>query len=61
LIAVIDFYYESDMSETVTIKLYYGIGEIIYGPQGVDLSNYSSIEKNVRRAGDLGGYNQLAG
>jgi hypothetical protein len=54
LIAVIDFYYESDMSETVTIKLYYGIGEIIYGPQGVDLSNYSSIEKNVRRAGELG-------
>jgi hypothetical protein len=37
------------MSEIVTIKLYYGIGEIIYGPQGVDLSNYSSIEKNVKR------------
>jgi hypothetical protein len=37
LIAIIAFYYESDMSETVTIKLYYGIGEIIYGSQGVDL------------------------
>jgi hypothetical protein len=52
LIAVIAFYYESDMSETVTIKLfklYYGIREIIYGPQGVSLSNYSSIEKNVKR------------
>jgi hypothetical protein len=40
------------MLETVTIKLYYGIGEIIYGPQRVDLSNYSSIEKNVSRAGE---------
>jgi hypothetical protein len=48
LIAVIAFYFEY-MSKTVTIKLYYGIGEIIYGPQGVDLSNYSSIEKNVTR------------
>jgi hypothetical protein len=40
------------MSEIVTIKLYYGIGEIIYGQQGVDLSNYSSIEKNVKRAAE---------
>jgi hypothetical protein len=49
------------MSESVTIKIYNGIGEIIYGPQGVDLSNYSSVEKNVPRAGErkLGGYNQL--
>jgi hypothetical protein len=38
------------MSESVTIKIYYGIGEIIYGPQGVDLSNFSSVEKNVPRA-----------
>jgi hypothetical protein len=50
------------MSETATIKLYYGIGEIVYSPQGVDLSNYSSIEKNISRAGkNLGGYNQLVG
>jgi hypothetical protein len=52
LIAVTAFYYESDTLETITIKLYYGIGEIIYGPQGVDLSNYSSIEKNITRAGE---------
>jgi hypothetical protein len=32
--------------------LYYGIGEIIYGPQGVDSSNFSSIEKNVKRASE---------
>jgi hypothetical protein len=50
LIAVIAFYYESDMKEIVTTKLYYRIGEIIYGPQGVDLSNFGSIEKNVKRA-----------
>jgi hypothetical protein len=30
--------------------LYYGSREIIYGPQGVDLSNFSSVEKNVKRA-----------
>jgi hypothetical protein len=52
LIVVTAFYYKSDMSESVTIKIYYGIGEIIYGPQGVDLSNYSSVEKNVPRAGE---------
>jgi hypothetical protein len=52
LIVVTTFYYESDMSESVTVKIYYGIGEIIYGPQGVDLSNYSSVEKNVPRAGE---------
>jgi hypothetical protein len=40
------------MSESVTIKIYNGIGEIIYGPQGVDLSNYSSVKKNVPRAGE---------
>jgi hypothetical protein len=40
------------MSESVTIKIYYGIEEIIYGPQGVDLSNFSLVEKNVPRAGE---------
>jgi hypothetical protein len=52
LIAVTTFYYESYMSETVATKIYFGIDEIIYGPQGVDLSNYSSIEENVPRAGE---------
>jgi hypothetical protein len=52
LIAVTTFYYESYMSETVATKIYFGIDEIIYCPQGVDLSNYSSIEKNVPRAGE---------
>jgi hypothetical protein len=36
----------------VTLKIYYGIEEIIYVPQGVDLSNFSSVEKNVPRAGE---------
>jgi hypothetical protein len=40
------------MSESVTVKIYYGIGEIIYGPQGVDLSKFSSVEKNIPRAGE---------
>jgi hypothetical protein len=38
------------MLESVTIKLYYGIGEIIYGSQGVNLSNFSSVAANVRPA-----------
>jgi hypothetical protein len=41
-----------DISKSVTIKIYYGIGDIIYGTQGLDLSNYSSVEKNVSRAGE---------
>jgi hypothetical protein len=52
LIVVTAFYYASDMSESVTVKIYYGIGEIIYGPQGVDLSNFSVFEKNIPRAGE---------
>jgi hypothetical protein len=52
LIVVTAFYYASDMSESVTVKICYGIGEIIYGPQGVDLSNFSSVEKNIPREGE---------
>jgi hypothetical protein len=36
----------------VTVKIYFGIGKIIYGPQGVYLSNFSSVEKNIPRAGE---------
>jgi hypothetical protein len=50
LIVVTAFYYESDMSESVPVKIYYG--EIICGPQGVDLTNFSSVEKNIPRAGE---------
>ena len=39
------------MSDTVRIHLYFGNGEIIYGEEGVDLSNYNTIEKDVKRAG----------
>jgi hypothetical protein len=52
LIVVFAFYYESDISESATVKIYYGVGEIIYGPKGVDLSNFSSVEKNILRAGE---------
>jgi hypothetical protein len=52
LVVVTAFYYESDMSESVPVKIYYGIGEIIYGPQGVDLSNFRPVEKNIPRAGE---------
>jgi hypothetical protein len=38
------------MSETAAVQFYYGSREIIYGPQGVDLSNFCSVEKNIKRA-----------
>jgi hypothetical protein len=50
LIAFIDFYCTLDMLEIVKVQLYYGTGEIRYGPQGIDLSNFNLVEKNVKRA-----------
>ena len=40
----------SDMSETVLVQLYYGYGEIRYGDEGVDLSSFNSVVKDVKRA-----------
>lgn len=40
----------SGMSETVRVQLFYGSGEVRYGDEGVDLSEFSSIVKDVRKA-----------
>ena len=40
----------SGMSETVRVQLFYGSGQVRYGREGVDLSNFSSIEKDVTKA-----------
>jgi hypothetical protein len=39
------FYYEPDMSESVPVKIYYGIGEIIYGPQVVTCQILVQLKK----------------
>ena len=38
------------MSESLTFQLFYGSGQVKYGPEGVDLSEFSSITKQVPRA-----------
>jgi hypothetical protein len=40
----------SNMSETICVHLYYGSREIIYGLDGVGLSNFNSVVKDVKRA-----------
>jgi hypothetical protein len=36
------------MSETLSFQLFYDSGEVRYGPEGVDLSEFSSITKQVQ-------------
>ena len=38
------------MSESLCFQVFYGLGEVRYGPQGVDLSEFKSITKVVPRA-----------
>jgi hypothetical protein len=38
------------MSQTVRVQLFYGYGEIRYGPEGVDLSLFKTMERDLKRA-----------
>ena len=38
------------MSESLCFQVFYGLGEVRYGSQGVDLSEFKSIAKVVPRA-----------
>ena len=38
------------MSDDLYFQVFYGSGEVRYGPEGVDLSEFSSITKKVPRA-----------
>ena len=38
------------MSESLCFQVFYGLGEVRYGPQGVDLSEFKSITKVVPRS-----------
>ena len=40
------------MSEKLVFKIFYGEGEIIYGPNGVDLSGFPSISKGILRVNE---------
>ena len=40
----------ADMSDGLYFQVFYGSREVRYGPAGVDLSEFSSITKNVPRA-----------
>jgi hypothetical protein len=40
----------SGMSQTVWVQLFYGSGEIRYGPEGVDLSPFKTVERDLTRA-----------
>jgi hypothetical protein len=40
----------SDMSDDLSVKLYFGNGQIRYGEHGVDLSEFDSVDHVIRRA-----------
>jgi hypothetical protein len=42
----------SDMSDAVSVKLYFGNGHIRYGEHGVDLSEFNSVDHVIRRAAE---------
>jgi hypothetical protein len=39
----------SDMSDAVSVKLYFGNGHIRYGEHGVDLSEFNLVDHVIRR------------
>jgi hypothetical protein len=51
----------SGMSETVRVQLFYGPGEVMYGPKGVDLLLFSSVMKDVIKASERSGGAQPTG
>jgi hypothetical protein len=40
----------SDMSHDLSVKLYFGNGQIRYGEHGVDLSEFNSVDHVIKRA-----------
>jgi hypothetical protein len=45
----------SGVLETVQVQLFYGSKEVRYGMEGVDLSEFSSVVKEVKRADERSG------
>jgi hypothetical protein len=48
----IAFYFSmlSDMSDDLSIKLYFSNGQIRYGEHGVDLSEFNSVDHVLKKA-----------
>jgi hypothetical protein len=44
------FFILSDMSDDLSVKLYFGNGQIRYGEHRVDLSEFDSVDHVIRRA-----------
>jgi hypothetical protein len=44
------FFMLSDMSDDLSVKLYFGNRQIRYGEHGVDLSDFDSVDHVIRRA-----------
>ena len=42
------------MSDDLYFQVFYGSGEVRYGPEGVDLSEFSSITKKIPRTRERG-------
>jgi hypothetical protein len=40
----------SGMSETFHVQLFYGLGEVMYGPELVDLTMFSTIMRDVKKS-----------
>jgi hypothetical protein len=40
----------SDMLDDLSVKLYFGNGQIRYGEHGVDLTEFDSVDHVIRRA-----------
>jgi hypothetical protein len=55
-------YMISGMLQTVWVQSFYGSGEIRYGPEGVDLSLFKTVVRDLTMSWrkTLGGHNQLA-
>jgi hypothetical protein len=41
---------QSDMLDDVSVKLYFGNGQIRYGEHGVDLSEFDSVDHVIRKS-----------
>jgi hypothetical protein len=44
------FFMLSDMSHDLSVKLYFGNGQIRYGEHGVDLSEFNSVDHVLKKA-----------
>jgi hypothetical protein len=50
LLIVFYFFMLSEMSDDLSVKLYFGNGQIRYGEHGVDLSEFNSVDHVLKRA-----------